>query len=284
MSVEGWAHRTDAVAYCVDQVTFSYRSHWGLTQDHAEGRALDGLSCEVGVGEILGVIGPNGSGKSTLLKLLAGILPPQQGTIRLRGRPLASFGRQELARVVAYVPQHSPVAFPFTLAEFVLMGRFPHCQSDGALGWFGWETPEDLRAAERAMEAMEILHLANRAVGEVSGGERQRAVIARALAQEPRILLLDEPTVFLDLRHQVEICAILRRLNREQALTVVWVSHDLNLAGQCCDRLMLLKEGTVARLGVPSEVLQPDVIESVYRCPVLVDRHPVSGAPRVTVP
>ena len=183
------------------------------------------------------------------------------------------------------MPQQSSVVFPFTLAEFVLMGRFPHRQSaSGVLGWFGWETAEDLRVAEQAMGAMEILHLTDRMISDVSGGERQRAFIARALAQAPRVLLLDEPTVFLDLRHQVDICAILRRLNREQGLTVVLVSHDLNLASQSCDRLLLLQEGALVRLGVPSAVLQPEVIESVYRCPVLIDRHPASGVPRVTLP
>ena len=276
--------RDTAVAYCVDRVAFSYGPRRESAGGGTEGWALRDLTCEVRAGEILGIIGPNGSGKSTLLKLLGSILPPQQGTIRLQERALDSFARQDLARIVAYVPQQSSVVFPFTLAEFVLMGRFPHRRTGGVLGGFGWETAEDVRAAEQALEAMDILHLAERAIGDVSGGERQRAFIARALAQAPRILLLDEPTVFLDLRHQVDICAIMRRLNREQGLTVVWVSHDLNLAGQYCDRLLLLQDGALVRLGAPSAVLQPEVIESVYRCPVLVDRHPASGAPRVTLP
>jgi iron complex transport system ATP-binding protein len=271
-------------AYRVDGASFSYGPRREPAGGGPEGWALRGLTCEVREGEIFGIIGPNGSGKSTLLKLLGSLLPPHQGTIRLQDRPLDSFSRRELARIVAYVPQQSSVVFPFTLAEFVLMGRFPHRQSSGVLGWFGWETAEDLRAAGQAMDAMEVLHLEGRAISDVSGGERQRAVIARALAQAPSILLLDEPTVFLDLRHQVDICAIMRRLNREQGLTVVWVSHDLNLAAQYCDRLLLLQEGAPVRLGAPSAVLQPDVIESVYRCPVLVDRHPASGVPRVTLP
>jgi iron complex transport system ATP-binding protein len=279
------AARADrAAAYRVEQAAFSYGRRREPAGGGTEGWALRGLSCDVGEGEVLGVIGPNGSGKSTLLKLLGALLPPHRGTIRLHDRSLDSIPRQELARIVAYVPQHSAVVFPFTLAEFVLMGRFPHRRSGGMMNWLGWETEEDLCAAGRAMEAMEILHLADRAVGDVSGGERQRAVIARALAQAPEILLLDEPTVFLDLRHQLDICAIVRRLNREQGLTVVWVSHDLNLAAQYCDRLLLLQDGAPVRLGAPSEVLQPEVIESVYRCPVLVDRHPASGAPRVTLP
>lgn len=284
MTAEKQSGNTDAVAYHVQDVAFSYESRRGPAWADADGWALRGLTCDVREGEILGIIGPNGSGKSTLLKLLGSIIPPQQGTIRLQDRPLSSFARQELARIVAYVPQQSSVVFPFTLAEFVLMGRFPHRRTGGMLGGFGWETAEDVRVAGQAMGAMEILHLADRMISDVSGGERQRAFIARALTQAPRVLLLDEPTVFLDLRHQVDICAILRRLNREQALTVVLVSHDLNLASQSCDRLLLLEEGSLIRLGVPSAVLQPEVIESVYRCPVLIDRHPASGVPRVTLP
>ena len=278
------SERGIAGAYRLDDVAFSYGPRREPAEGGTDGWALRGLTCDVREGEILGIIGPNGSGKSTLLKLLGAILPPHRGTIRLQERALDSFSRQELARLVAYVPQQSSVVFPFTLAEFVLMGRFPHRRTGGVLGGFGWETAEDVRAAEQAMEAMEILHLADRTIGDVSGGERQRAFIARALAQAPRVLLLDEPTVFLDLRHQVDICAIMRRLNREQGLTVVWVSHDLNLAAQYCDRLLLLQDGALVRLGAPSAVLQPEVIESVYRCPVLVDRHPASGVPRVTLP
>jgi iron complex transport system ATP-binding protein len=278
------SERGETVAYRVDHVAFSYGPRRESAGRGTDGWALRDLTCEVREGEIIGIIGPNGSGKSTLLKLLGSIVPPHRGTIRLQDRPLDSFSRRDLARIVAYVPQQSSVVFPFTLAEFVLMGRFPHRRAGGALGGFGWETAEDLRAAEQAMDAMEILRLAGRAISDVSGGERQRAFIARALAQAPSILLLDEPTVFLDLRHQVDICTIVRRLNREQGLTVVWVSHDLNLASQYCDRLLLLQEGAMVRLGAPPEVLQPEVIESVYRCPVLVDRHPASGVPRVTLP
>ncbi len=276
--------KSDGAAYGLEGVAFSYGPRRNAMGTGTDGWALQGLSCEVREGEILGIIGPNGSGKSTLLKLLGSILQPHHGTIQLQGRVLASFARADLARLVAYVPQFSSVVFSFTLAELVLMGRFPHRRPRGALGGVGWESPEDVQAAERAMNAMEILHLANRTVSEVSGGERQRAFIARALAQAPRVLLLDEPTVFLDLRHQLDICAMMRRLNREEGLTVVWVSHDLNLAGQYCDRLLLLQEGALVRLDTPSAVLRPDVIESVYRCPVLVDRHPASGAPRVTLP
>jgi iron complex transport system ATP-binding protein len=134
------------------------------------------------------------------------------------------------------------------------------------------------------MAAMDIIHLARRSIMDLSGGERQRTVVARALAQAPKVLLLDEPTAFLDLQHQIEICALLHRLNQERGLTVVLVSHDLNLASQYCDRILLLDQGRSVRLGCPEDVIQPEVLEGVYRCRVLVDRHPVSGLPRVTLP
>jgi iron complex transport system ATP-binding protein len=232
-------------------------------------------------GEVLGIIGPNGSGKTSLLKLLARVLRPRAGRVELFGDTLAQMPQDAVARRVALVPQDSQQLFPFTIAETVLMGRYPH---HGSLLGFGWEEPNDLRLAEHAMRELDIAHLAHRAISEVSGGERQRAIIARALAQEPRVLLLDEPTAFLDLNHQLEICRILRRLNEERGLTVVLVSHDLNLASQYCDRLMLLNDGGAVRLGTPVEVIRSDVLRAVYRCDVLVDRHPESGLPRVTLP
>jgi iron complex transport system ATP-binding protein len=166
----------------------------------------------------------------------------------------------------------------------VLMGRFPHHQNGRIFSGFQWETVEDIERTKQAMDMMDVAHLANRFISDVSGGERQRAIIARALAQEPSVLLLDEPMAFLDLNHQLEICRTLRRLNEERGLTVMVVSHDLNLASQYCDRLMLMKEGQMARLGPPQDVIQPDVLEAVYGCKGLVDRHPGSGQPRVTLP
>jgi iron complex transport system ATP-binding protein len=164
------------------------------------------------------------------------------------------------------------------------MGRFPHRPRDRWGSGFGWESAEDVAIAEEAMVAMDVAHLAQRAVTDLSGGERQRAMIARALAQTPKVLLLDEPTAFLDLHHQVEIGSVLRRLNENLGITVVLVSHDLNLVSQYCDRLMLLDEGRVVRYGSPGDVIEPEVLAAVYRCRVLVDRHPLSGLPRVTLP
>jgi ABC-type cobalamin/Fe3+-siderophores transport system ATPase subunit len=270
------------VVYRVQDVLFRYSV---TRQPDREGTwVLRDLDFEVPSGEVLGIIGPNGSGKTSLLKLLAKLLRPQAGRISLFGSELAALSQEAVARSVALVPQESPPVFPFTIAEVVLMGRFPHRQRGWNFGSFGWEGPDDVKVAREAMDELDVGHLARRSIYEVSGGERQRAIIARALAQEPRVLLLDEPTAFLDLNHQLDICRILRRLNQERGLTVVLVSHDLNLASQYCDRLLMLSEGRVVRIGSPEEVIRPELLEKVYRCEVLVDRHPTTGLPRVTLP
>lgn len=264
-------------AYALQDVTFGYDTRF---RDHSES-VLNSITCSIDSGKILGILGPNGSGKSTLLKLLARVLRPRSGTVELFGNPLSRLSQVEVAKQVALVPQENLQIFPFTLAEMVLMGRFPHHRGWG--GWH-WEDADDWRIARQAMEDLDVLHLGSRLVTDVSGGERQRAVIARALTQIPQVLLLDEPTAFLDLHHQLDIARILRRLNRERGLTVILVSHDLNLASQYCDRLMLLHHGQIAEVGSPLEVLRPDLLESVYGCPVLVDGHPQSGLPRVSLP
>ena len=267
-------------AYEVDGLRFRYSHGW----ESGSPWVLDGLTFQVQAGEIVGIIGPNGSGKTSLLKLLTRVLRPQAGAVRLFGRDLISLPQATVARQAALVPQDSQQIFPFTIAETVLMGRFPHRRHRSPVPGTGWESPEDLLIADQAMREMDVVHLAGRLISEVSGGERQRAIIARAIAQDPHVLLLDEPTAFLDLNHQLEICRILRRLNQERRLTVVLVSHDLNLASQYCDRLMLLREGQVFRIGTAREVIRPEVLEAVYQCQVLVDPHPESGLPRVTLP
>lgn len=275
------ADTTGPLVYAVERLRFRYdRAGAGSVN----GWVLDGLTFAVRPGEIIGILGPNGSGKSSLLKILAKVLSPQEGLVRLFGSELAGMPQHDVARSVALVPQESPITFPFSITELVLMGRFPHHRRMLGLSGLGWEGPDDMRVAEEAMRETDVLHLAHRSVTDVSGGERQRAVIARALTQEPKVLLLDEPTAFLDLHHQLDVCAILRRLNEERGLTVILVSHDLNLASQYCDRLLLLDKGQVVRLGPPEDVMTPEVLEEVYRCRVLVDRHPQSGLPRVTLP
>jgi len=269
-----------------EQVAYEARSlffRYGSAHDRTSWAVQD-VSLQVKAGEILGIVGPNGSGKTSLLKLLAKIVRPHTGEITLFGQSLGSASHQEVARQVAFVPQDNQPAFSFSVAETVLMGRFPHRHSSYWGYAFGWESQEDCAVAQQAMRTMDVAHLANRSVTDLSGGERQRAVIARALTQTPKVLLLDEPTAFLDLKHHLEICSVLRALKEEHGLTIVMVSHDLNLASQHCDRILMLKDGAVAATGSPADVMSPEVLRAVYGCQVLVDSHPESGLPRVTLP
>lgn len=250
----------------------------------AETWALAGLSFHVEAGEILGIVGPNGSGKSSLLKILAGQLQLHTGTVRLAGQVIGRLRQQDIARQLAVVPQEYLQVFPFTVAETVLMGRFPHRSSRWWSLGIGEETAHDLACVQQAMGETDVLSLADRLVSDLSGGERQRVMIARALAQEPAILLLDEPTAFLDINHQIDICELISRLRYERQLTVVLVSHDLNVASQYCDRVLMLKEGRLSRIGSPEDTIRPDVLRIVYGCDVVVDAHPQTGRPRVTMP
>ena len=239
--------------------------------------ALADLALTVAAGEILGVIGPNSAGKTTLIRLLTKVVAPLRGEILLDGTSLAGWSRWELARHVAVVPQDAPAALPFTVEQLVLMGRYPH----GPRRFF--ETPADVAAARDAMAETGVEGLARMPVRNLSGGERQRVMIARALAQEPRLLILDEPTAHLDLRYQAECVGLLRRINRERGTTVILVSHDLNLAAEVCDRLLLLAEGRMVRLGAPADVLDAGRLSAVYGCEVIVEPNAVTGRPRVQV-
>jgi iron complex transport system ATP-binding protein len=237
--------------------------------------ALSDLSVDISTGEIIGVIGPNSSGKTTLIRLLTRVLEPAAGEIRLQGVPVGRLSRTDLARRVAVVPQGILPQFPFTVGELALMGRYPH--DPGRY----FESPRDRAVAHEAMAATGVLELADMPLEHLSGGERQRAVIARALAQEPRLLVLDEPTAHLDLRYQVEAAALLRRLNRERGMTILLVSHDLNLAAEVCDRLLLLNGGRPAAIGSPEAVLDESLLASVFGCSVVVDKNETTRRPVV---
>lgn len=269
---------TTAAILAVEKVSFRY-------SPSRSGRpwTIEQASFDVAPGQVLGIVGPNGSGKSSLLKLSAGLLRPESGIIRLDGQALNNLTPLAIARTLAMVPQDQAQVFPFTVAETVLMGRFPYRQP----GWWSMgmeaEREDDLAAAHRAMVEADVVDLADRLVSELSGGERQRVIMARALAQEPRILLLDEPTAFLDLSHQIEMCALIRRLVKERSRTVVLVSHDLNVASLLCDRLLMVKDGRIHAQGTPAETIRPDVLRAVYGCDVVVDPHPQTGSPRVTL-
>ncbi|HEV8471209.1 MAG TPA: ABC transporter ATP-binding protein [Methylomirabilota bacterium] len=233
-----------------------------------------GLSFAIEPGEVFGVIGPNSAGKTTLLRLLTRVLEPARGDIMLDARSIRALAVWELARHVAVVPQEAPRPFPFSVEQLVMMGRYPHAPQRF------FEDAADVAAARAAMAATETLALARVPLEQCSGGERQRALLARALAQEPRLLVLDEPTAHLDLRYQAETAALLRRLNRERGMTILLVSHDLNLAAELCDRLLLLHAGEIARVGTPVEVLEQTLLESVFGCRVVVDKG-ASGQPVV---
>jgi len=237
--------------------------------------ALRDVSFAITPGEIIGVIGPNSSGKTTLIRLLTRVHEPASGEIRLEGVPIGRMSRTDLARRVAVVPQGMLPQFPFTVGELALMGRYPH--DPGRY----FESPGDRAIARDAMEATGVLELADSPIEHLSGGERQRAVIARALAQEPQLLVLDEPTAHLDLRYQVEAAALLRRLNRERGMTVLLVSHDLNLAAEVCDRLLLLNGGRPTAIGPPEAVIDEALLASVFGCAVIVDKNEVTGRPIV---
>jgi iron complex transport system ATP-binding protein len=228
-------------------------------------------------GEIVGILGPNGSGKSTLLKIMDGMLIPQKGDISIRNAPLRSLKRSVFAQEVAMVAQENHFRFSFTALEVVLMGRFPHLKR------LQFEGQRDMEIAFNSLRATEAVEFAGRSIHDLSEGEKQRVFIARALAQEPKIILLDEPTSFLDLKFKRDIFRLISSLSAEKGLSVVLVSHDIDLAAQYCHRVVVLKKGSVYATGVPSDVITAANIEAVYGCPVIVDAHPLSGRPRVSL-
>ena len=243
-----------------------------LTAGYGDRAVLHGVSIEVHAGELLAIVGPNGAGKSTLLRILGGALRPWSGTVELEGRPLDEYDRRAIARRLAMVAQENLVAFRFTVLEIVLMGRAPH------LGAFHFETRHDLAIAHAALERFDLIGLARRPIQELSGGERKRVFLARALAQEPRVALLDEPTAFLDLRHVAEIFARLRELRLERGMAVIATLHDLNAAALHADRVLLMKDGAVAGYGTPDEVFTTDNLRAVYETEVHIGRNPANGA------
>jgi iron complex transport system ATP-binding protein len=227
---------------------------------------LHSVSMSVARREMVGILGPNGSGKTTLLKVLSGILTGR-GEVKLNSKKIESYGRRELSKLFAVVPQESRVNFPYRVAEIVMMGRACYHSA------FALEGKEDLDVARASMELTDSLFLSDRYLHELSGGEKQRVMIARALAQEPELLLLDEPSAFLDLKHQVQVFQLLRRLNSERGLTIIAALHDLNLAALFFPRLVMLREGRIYRDGSPSEVLTEKTIEEVYGIRVRVERN-----------
>ena len=247
-----------------------------LTCGYGKGPVLRDVSVSVGIGEFVAIIGPNGSGKTTLLRAASKVVTPTSGTVFLDGRDMRHLSFRDLARRIAMVTNLKDTDLTMSVEDFVLLGRIPHRK-----GIMLTENIGDLEGIRKAMTLTDTLRLKDRPVDNLSSGEKQMVFIARALAQEPGLLLLDEPTSHLDITHQVRVLDLVRRLNREQVLTVITVLHDLNLAGEYCDRLLLMKEGLIVKDGAPAEVLTYEIIESVYGTPVIVLDNPVSGKPHV---
>jgi iron complex transport system ATP-binding protein len=228
---------------------------------HSDGRAILGpVDLDVLRGECLAVVGPNGAGKTTLLRCLTGLLRPTAGDLRFEGRPFSTLSRRALARRIAYVPQIRPARVPLTVEEVVLLGRYPHLSAFQLA-----PRREDFAAVDAALDLVGIGDLRRRPVDELSGGERQAAFIAAALAQEAELLVLDEPTIHLDARHQRELAELLLRLDAEAGRTVLLATHDLNLASLLGDRLLALSSGKVLACGTPAGILEPGLLERLFR-------------------
>jgi iron complex transport system ATP-binding protein len=242
-----------------------------VTAAYGQTTVLHGVSFELKAGEILSIIGPNGAGKSTLLKIGGGALEPQRGSVEVLGRPLQDYRRRELARIIAMVPSENLVAFRFSVLEIVLMGRAPH------LGSLHFETRHDVAIAHEALERFGLLHLAHQPINEISSGERKRVFLARAVVQEPKVVLLDEPAAFLDLRHVAEIFARFRELSEQSGLAVAATMHDLNAAATYADSVMLLNRGAIVAYGAPEQVLTAQHLERVYQVQLHVGRNPITG-------
>lgn len=237
--------------------------------------ALDQVSMEVPSGSLYAVLGPNGSGKSSLMRALLGLHPVGHGEVRIDDRPISGWQRRELARAVGAVTQSEQISFPLTTRELVAMGRYPY------LGSLERERPEDREAIRGALAACDLTDLAEREVTTLSGGEFQRARLARALAQEPRALVLDEPTASLDVGHEMTILELLRS-SADSGITVLLITHGLDMAARFADRMLLLSRGVVAAEGTPREVVREETLRSVYGWPLAVHEDPATGAPRVT--
>lgn len=238
---------------------------------------LRDISLSIAGPQLTGLIGPNGAGKSTFLKIIAGLLTPGSGGVSLAGKSLPDYSRKALARLTGLVPQRFEAAFDFTVYEIVAMGRYPYQAP------FRSESGADRQIIRRAMEETEVWQFRARPFSELSGGEQQRVVLASALAQEPQILLLDEPTSALDIKHQLRFYEILQHLPRERAMTILTVTHDINLAARFCERIVVMKQGRIVADGPPETVIEKSLLEQVYEVPVEVLTHPRDRTPLIVL-
>ncbi|MDQ0492943.1 ABC transporter ATP-binding protein [Paenibacillus brasilensis] len=248
----------------------------GLTRAFGEFHALENISWSVDEGSWWGIIGPNGSGKSTLLHLLSGVDQPTSGSVHIYGKKVGSYSRKELSRIIAVLQQEGLPPVGYTVREVVEMGRFPHQD------WLGREKGVDVDLiTDRVLERLGLISLADRALDRLSGGQRQRVALAKVMVQEPQILLLDEPTTYLDLRYQLEFMELLAEWRQEMGVTIIAVLHDLNLTAQFCDNLLVLKDGKVEGVGASAELLTKERIHRVYGVEPVMLPHPDSGVPQL---
>lgn len=252
-------------AISLQQLSFSYRTQ----------AVLQDINLEIPHQSLLALIGPNGSGKTTLLRLMSKALRPQRGTVRLDGQPLASFSARKLAQKLAVISSEQHFEFPFSVADVVAMGRFPH------LNRLERMSDQDWKIVDEAMERTCVLDFRNRSISQLSSGEKQRVLIARAIAQQPSILMLDEPNAHLDINHQIAIFNLLRTLNRQHQMTVIVVLHDLSAAAAFCETMVLLHQGRIVRTGKPAEVITEELIQQTYGAEVVVFPNPVGGCPQI---
>jgi len=240
--------------------------------------AVRDLSLSVSRGEILALIGPNGAGKTSLIRAVSGVLPARSGEITCQGRDLLRLSVKDRARLLAVVPQARQFGGAYTVQQVVMMGRTPH------MSWMGHPGARDHAVVSQVLEQTSLEGFCDRPIASLSGGEQQRVLLARALAQSTPLLLLDEPTNHLDLQHQIELLGLIRRLTREEDLTVLMAIHDLNLVSSFADRVALMVDGKLVRVGLPAEVIQQETIRAAYQTPVEVITHPVTGAPVIFPP
>lgn len=244
---------------------------------YGDREVLSGVNLHVAEGDVAVLLGPNGAGKSTLLRIFSGLLSPHAGEATVLGRSPSAYGRREMARILSVVGQDPPLDFPMSVEEYVMLGRFPHH------GFFGTASGEDRREVDRALEMTSLSDLRTRGLFELSAGERQRATVARAIAQGARIMLLDEPTAFLDIYHRVAFYEIVTGLARSCGVTALIASHDLSLCAEYGERIVLISGGRIRAAGRPAEVLTPENIREAFGVEVVCDRNPATGAVRVNL-
>ena len=246
-----------------------------LSYAYDEKNILSDVSFQVNKGENLGIIGPNGSGKTTLLRSISGLFSNIEGKIMFKGKSVLAYGKKELARYFAVVEQEGTPQIPFTVEEVVAMGRYPWLKR------FSQPTDEDYTVIHQALKSLDLWEKRHKLIHSLSGGERQLVSLARAMVQEPIVLFLDEPTTYLDIAHQLMVMKHIRNWQKEKKITVIMVLHDLNLAAQNCDRLLLMNEGKIQRLGRVTEVLQEQQIEHVYKTKPIMIEHPLYKVPQI---